>query len=171
MFDQITDEDFTNVETQPDPQALYRSQIKSDTPRHMAKFAGPGGAIDLDIAIRKMLVLATSDVPAAKSRCAKPDAQDFIFRYVHHFMRDDVFVARMRVIMLQHVVTYFGSELPGQKLLHRALDRQVPDLHAQELRKVCNTADHHAMRLQLIRSFTNEAIMRVMSDHMVIKDD
>jgi hypothetical protein len=62
-----SDDDLANVETQPDPQDLYRSKIKSDTPQHMAKFTGPGGAVDLDIAIRKMLVLATSVVPAAKS--------------------------------------------------------------------------------------------------------
>jgi hypothetical protein len=171
MLDQITNPDFEVVETQPDPQDLYRSQVKSDTPKHMAKFVGKGGVIDLDVAIEKMISLATGDVPAAKKRCADPDARAFIFQYVHHFMADDVFVARMRVIMLQHVVEYFGSDIPGQNLLHRALDRTVPDLHTQEVRKVCNTADHHAMRLQLIRAFTNEAILRVMSDYLVIKGD
>lgn len=170
MLDQITDADFENAKATPDPLELYRSQMRSDTPKHMAKFAGPGGVIDLDITIEKMITLATVDVPAAKARCTEPDARAFIFQYVHHFMESDVFVARMRVIMLQHVAAYFGTDVPGQNLLHRALDRTVPDLHTQEVRKVCNTADHHAMRLQLIRAFTNEAILRVMSDHLVIKD-
>lgn len=171
MLDEISDADFEALETKPDPRDLYRSQVIPKSVEVMAKFAGPDGIVDLEKAVGLFIYIATDDVPAAKRRCAEPDARDFILRYVKHFMRDDLFVARARVSMLQHVIAQSGMNVAQQSLIERALASAGGDRHHKEVQAVCNTADHHAMRLQLIRAFTNEAVLRVMSDHMVIKNE
>lgn len=173
MFDQIEDTDFDNhvATTAPDPRELYRSQLYPYRKNALQKFMKSGQIIDLDTAIEKFIALAANSVPAAKERCSNPTARDFIFRYVRHFMEDDLFVARLRVGMLQHVVAQTHSFPDQPTFIERALGRSGGDRHAKDVQTVCNTADHHVLRLQMIQAKVNEAVLRVMSDHMVIDAD
>jgi hypothetical protein len=170
MFDQIEDTDFEhlNTTTALDPRELYRSQLFPYRKNALSKFIKSGQVIDLDTAIDKFIVLATSGVLVAKERCSDPTARDFIFRYVRYFMEDDLFVARMRVGMLQHIVVQTHTFPNQPSFIERALGNSGGDRHAKEVQNACNTADHHAVRLQMIRAKVNEAVLRVVSDHMVI---
>lgn len=156
-------------EIKPDPRELYRSQVIKQSVGVLAKFAGPGGLVDLDVAIGHFIHLATDDVPIAKARCSDPAVRDFIFGYVRNFLESDLFVARSRVSMLQHILAQTGIGVQQPSLIERALAQSGGDRHAKQLQSVCNSADHHAVRLQLIRAFTNEAIVRALSGHMVVE--
>lgn len=170
MLDQITDSHFENLERKPDPRDLYRSQVFPYERNVLQIFTQDEQVIDLDIAIEKFIGLATNNVPAAKARCAKPEARDFIFSYVHQHMETDLFVARMRVMMLQHVMVATNAPIADKTMFERALGKTDMDRHTRDVLEVCNTADHHAMRLQLIRVKVNEAVLRIMSDHMVLNE-
>jgi len=171
LDEQLTDADFKSNEIKPDPRQLYRSQLIPKSVAVMAKFAGPGGVIDLDIAVGHFIYVATDDVPTAKVRCSESETREFIFEYVRHFMRDDLFVARARVSMLQHIMANTVIDVQQPSLIERALADGGGDRYTKEVQSICNSADHYALRLQIIRAFTNEAILRVMSDHMVIDGD
>lgn len=168
MLDQLTDADFGSL--QPDPRHLYRSQVIGKSVPTMANFAGPGGIVDLNVSIDHMITLAVRRIPAAKAKCFGREARRFIFHYVRHFMHDDLFVARARVSMLQHVLSTSGVSAEEQAIIEHALATDSRIGLGEKVAAICNTSDHLAMRLQLIRAFTNEAILRVLSDHMVIEE-
>lgn len=173
---EITDADFidvddASVEAKPDPRDLYRSQVFGQKMvQTMAKFAGPGGVLDTDKAIDLMLGLAVRDIPTVQGRCAEPEARAFIFRYVHYFMQDDMFVARARVSMLEHIIAQTNPQVSPQSFVEHALARNGGDRLVKDVAILCNTSDHYAMRLQLIRAFVNEAVIRVLAGDMTIND-
>ena len=64
--------------------------------------------------------------------------------------------------------TFLGSLLKLRLLAVRTVS--VPDLNIREVRWVYENADLGTMRLQLIRAFNNETVLRVMVNQVVIED-
>jgi hypothetical protein len=166
MFDQIENTEFEDFDgtSKPSPLDLYRSEVRPYAKNGLRKLAATGNVVDLNATIKQMISVCTRNCAVAQNRCADDKARTFVRDYVTHYMADDMFVARMRVGMLQHLAIQMETAASDPTAIERLLHSATPDHHTQRLAGICNAADHYAMRVALIRSYVGDAIIRVLCE-------